>query len=56
MDQPNRLAFADLFQEYVSMYLKEFGEKKAKEISDKVNNSNKCNKLMSEAASGYFTP
>ncbi|HEY5391248.1 MAG TPA: hypothetical protein VIJ57_03950 [Hanamia sp.] len=46
MERFNYISFSGLFQEYVSLYLKEYGEKKAKEIADKVNNSNRCNKLL----------
>ena len=49
MERFNHIAFPELFQEYVSQYLKEYGEKKAKEIADSVNNSNKCNKFLVEA-------
>jgi hypothetical protein len=46
----NHILFSELFQEYISMFLTEYGEKKSREISDKVNNSSKCNKLLEQAA------
>ncbi len=49
MEKFDRLTFSTVFQEFISFYLKEYGEKKAKEIADKVNGSNKCNKLLIEA-------
>jgi hypothetical protein len=49
MEQYHCFTFDALFQEFVSLYLREFGEKKAKEIADKVNSSNKCQKLLIES-------
>jgi hypothetical protein len=49
MDQFNHIAFSELFQEFVSMYLREYGEKKAKDIADKVNDSDKCRKFLIQA-------
>ena len=49
MERYNYVAFSVLFQEFISFYLREYGEKKAKEISDNINNSKSTSKFFIEA-------
>jgi len=50
MEKYSAMPFNTLFQEYVSLYLKGYGDKKAKDIADKVNKSNKCERFLQNAA------
>jgi hypothetical protein len=56
MEKYSAMPFNTLFQEYVSLYLKGYGDKKAKDIADKVNKSNKCERFLQNAALTRIQP